>query len=167
MFPYGYLAIGIAVLLAIAGAGVKGYSLGADSVRVQWQAQAMKDATEHAAAVQAVQDKYRAAERASALKAASASKKYQVELANAETAKIIALDSLRSGTLRLRDPAAVVQACGSGTAETGSGTVRSDGRAAGELSPALAGFLVGLAAECDAVAGQLAGAQALIRADRE
>ena len=63
MSLYVYLAAAIVVMVAIAGAGIQGHRIGVDSVRVEWQAQALKDAQESAAKLKAVSDAYRLKEQ--------------------------------------------------------------------------------------------------------
>lgn len=174
MSLYVYLGIAIAFMVALAGAGYKGFELGSDSVTAKWQAQALKEATENAAKLKAVSDAYRQKEQENARQSQLVSRRYQKEIANAETAKIAALDNLRTGALRLRDPNAKPDTCGDSTAKTGSGTGGHNGRAAGGLPEAPAGvlsdaasqFLIAEASRADAIVAQLQGCQAIVRADR-
>jgi len=163
-----YLAGAIAVLLAIGGAGWKGYQMGGNSVRVEWQAQALTESNANAAKYKELSDKYRAAEQAGAARIAAVSKTYQSKLQGANNAKLAAESALRDGTLRLRltEPARR-EAGGSDTDQASPGSRGRDGSTAGELlGPADSAFLVALASEADTVALQLTACQAVIRSGR-
>ena len=169
MFPYGYLILALAVLGAIAGAGYKGYSLGADSVRVEWNAAALKEANANSKALQEASDRERAKEQESARKLSAASKAYQKGLANAETAKLRALDAVHTGALKLR----LTESAGCEVGGSGTGTIAASagGRDGGEtgqfLGQADSAFLVALASEADQVTLQLSACQEVVRSDRQ
>jgi len=171
---YFYLLGVILVMALIAAAGWKGYSLGQTVVKAEWQKQALTESIANAAKFKELSDKYRAMEQESAVRVAAVSRKYQQELSNAKTATNTALNSLRAGTVVLRDPDAGKQACGSGNPETSPGTARSDGGTPGRLPSPPAGilsqrageFLINLAAEADSCALQVKGLQDIVSADR-
>lgn len=100
---------------------------------------------------------------------AAAAAQYQKEKAHVEADRDRTIADLRSGALRLRIPiaAACAGTVGGTAAAPGAGAGRSDDPTTAELSAAAAEFLVGLAAEADAVVNQLTACQAVVIADRK
>ena len=92
-----YLLAAIAGLVALAGVGYKGYSLGADHVRAEYSARDLAAANEAAAFTKATEEKYRAKEQASAQALAQVANDYEGKLNAANTAKDTALNAIRSG----------------------------------------------------------------------
>ena len=161
-----YAIAALVVLLAIGGAGVKGYNLGQDHTRAEYAARDLKQANENAAETKRVQDEYRAKEQAAAVALAAVSTDYQRRLKDAEGKKTAALAAVRAGTLVLRDPGTVREACPSGTTETAASTSGRNGETSGGLSAEASGFLLSEAARADAYTEQLGACQAALEADR-
>jgi hypothetical protein len=170
-----YLAMAIAAAALAIGMYAFGRSEGRKLERAEWTEQQNSDLRTANQAIDAAHKKAREQEARSAQKVAAVSTAYQKDLANANRAKDLAMAALRSGALVLRDPgAASGQADAGGTCQAATGPTRSDGGTPGQLPAASAGFLsqraseflIGLAGEADQLAGQLAGCQAVVRADR-
>lgn len=161
------LAIAAAIYGAIVSYGNGRYEAGKQAEKAAWtqrenaelvtanaeivrlNAQARKDEQDHAAAL------------------AKASGTYQESLKNEKAAHDRTVADLRSGALKLRIELARREgADGSASGTPGAGSGGCDGAAYGELSPAAAGFLVGLASEADEVVHQLTACQADLTADR-
>lgn len=166
---YVYLIAALLVAAMVGAAGYKGYALGQDSIRVEWQKQALEEANANAAKYRELSEAARAKEAAAAKRVSSISKGFQKDLADANDAKDNAVAALRSGALQLRDPGATgQQACGSASGETAGAGRGIDGRASGQLlSEDAAVFLVSIASEADRCAAQVKGLQDIIRADRQ
>ena len=156
----------LVVMVAIGAAGVKGYNLGSDHERAATLAQSLQDANANAAFTKKLQEQYRAKEQEWSVALSAVSKDYQGRLGRVETAKNIALDSLRRGALVLRDPGAKPEACGSGTAQVAATAAGRDGKETGGLSAEASGFLLSEAARADAYTEQLGACQAALEADR-
>ena len=161
-----YLVIALACIVALAGAGYKGYSLGSDHERAATLAQALQDANANAAFTKKLQEQYRAKEQEWSVALSAVSKDYQGRLGRVETAKNIALDSLRRGALVLRDPGAKPEACGSSASQVAPTAAGRDGEAPRGLSAEASGFLLSEAARADAYTEQLGACQAALEADR-
>lgn len=160
-----WLVAAVAGLVALGAAGYKGYRIGGDSVRAEYAQRDIAAANEAAAQTKRLQDEYRAKEQASAVALAAVSKDYQGRLTDAQAKTRIALNAIRSGSVRLRDPGA--QACSGGTAEAAASAERRNGAQAGDLSGTAASFLLDLAAEADRNTLQLGACQAVVAADRK
>lgn len=162
---YLYLVAGIAFLVAVGAAGAKGYFLGADHVRSEYAARDIAAANEAAAQTKRLQDEYRAKEQASAVALAAVSKDYQGRLTDAQAKTRIAMDAIRAGGLRFRDPGA--EARRDCPAEAAASAAGRDGAESGRLlSQDAAVFLTDLAAEADRNTIQLVACQAVVAADR-
>ena len=161
-----YLVAAILGLVAMGAAGWKGYSLGSDHVRAEYAARDIAQANEAAAALKATQEKYRAIEQEQAASLAKVSGDYQKRLTDAQAKTALALNAIRSGAVRLRDPYAKPETCGSAAAETGTGTGRRDGSKAGELSEEFGALLYSEAARADEYTEQLTACQSVVAADR-
>ena len=162
-----YLAAALVFVVALGAAGYKGYSLGADSVRAEYAARDLKAAADAAAKTQELQEKYRAIEQAQAQEISKVAHDYERRLTDAKAKTTVALDAIRSGSVRLRDNYAAGNEAGRGCpagspAPAGVG----DGKAGAELSPELANFLVSEASRADAYTEQLTACQRVIEADR-
>lgn len=112
-----------------------------------------------------LQEQARAAERKHAEALAEVSRAYEEKIGERDRQRAADRAALLSGALRLRDPGPAPAGRGV-AASAGAGSCRCDGRAAGELSGAAAEFLLGLAADADAVADQLAACQRVVTEDR-
>ena len=161
-----YLLAALAVALLVAGAAVKGYHMGQDNIRAEYAARDLQQANEAAAATKAVEEKYRAQEQAHAQALSQVSATYQGKLTDAQAKTTTALNAIRSGSIRMRDPGAVSKAdCGS-TASTVTAASGRDGDTQGGLSGTASEFLLTLAADADRNTLQLAACQAVVEADR-
>jgi len=157
-----------AVAAAVYGYGQQQFGRGETAEKARWLDRENKELAEANSKIKTLEEQYRAQEQLHAERLAEISGQYQKDLKHAKTEKDRIIAGLRGGTFRLRIPVAdAYQAGGSGAAETASAASGRDGAARGELSPAAAEFLVGLAAECDEVAHQLAAAQRVIIESRE
>ena len=163
---YGYFIAAIAGLVALGAAGFQGYRLGSDHVRAERAADDLANANEQAAKTKEIEERYRAKEQASAQALAAIANDYEGKLTDAQRKTTMALDAIRSGAVRLRDPYGKPEACGSSAAEAVSSPGGRNGDTAGQLSGATSEFLVSLAAEADRNTVQLAACQAVIAADR-
>lgn len=162
---YAYLVAAIVGLVALGAAGFQGYRIGADHVRAQYAARDLAAVTEAAALTQATQEKYRAQEQAHSKAVAQIATDYQGRLTDAQAKTAIALNAIRSGSVRLRDPGA--QACSDTAPGAAAAPSRSDSASDGELSGTTAEFLVSLAAEADSVVLQLSACQSVVISDRK
>lgn len=163
-----YAILGLVAVLALAGAGAKGYSLGKDNVRAEYAARDLQAAADAQAAYKAIAEKYRAKEQADAQALATVANDYERRLKDARGKTTVAMDALRSGALRLRDPGAVGQQAGGNCApETPPSTGKRDGEKGAGLSDQASEFLLTEAARADAYTEQLAACQAVIEADRK
>ncbi len=154
----------VAGLVALGAAGYKGYRLGGDSVRAEYAARDLAAVTEAAKETKRIQDEYRAKEQASAVALAAVSTDYQKRLTDAQAKTALALNAIRSGSVRLRDPGA--QACSGGASEAAATAAGRDGATAGGLSGAASEFLLSEAARADSVVLQLTACQGVVTADR-
>lgn len=157
----------LVVMVALAGTYIQGRSDGGNLERAETLARDIQQAAENAAFAQKIQEGRRAKEREWAGALSAVSTDYQARLTNAEGKTALALNAIRSGSIRLRDPFAKPEACGdpSGTATTAASG--RNGSARGELSGALAEYLVSLATEADRNTLQLTACQAALLADRK
>jgi prophage endopeptidase len=162
---YAYLVAAIVGLVALGAAGYKGYGLGADHVRAEYADRYLAAVTEAAALTQATQEKYRAQEQAHSQAVAQIATDYQGRLTDAQAKTALALNSIRSGSVRLRDPGA--KACSDPAPGTAATASRSDGDSASGLSDQLATFLVSEAARADQVVLQLSACQQVVISDRK
>ena len=159
-----YLVAAIIGLVALGAAGFQGYRLGGDHVRAEYAARDLKAANEAAALTKATEEKYRAQEQAHSQAVAQIANDYEWRLTDAQAKTTLALNAIRSGGLRLRDPGA--QACGDTAPGTPASTSGRDGASAGGLSNQASEFLYSEAARADSVVLQLSACQAVIQADR-
>ena len=167
MNPYALLALTIAFVASVSAAGWSGFRLGEDHVRAERAADDLANANEQAAKTKEIEERYRAKEQASAEALAAIANDYEGKLTDAQRKTIMALDAIRSGAVRLRDPYAKPEACGSSAAEAVSSPGGRNGEKGGELSAELGAFLYSEAARADAYTEQLAACQKVIEADRK
>ena len=163
----GYILAAIAGLVALGAAGYEGFRLGADHVRAERAATDLANANEQAAKTREIEERYRAKEQASAQALQAVANDYEGKLTDAQRKTTIALDAIRSGAIRLRDPYAKPEACGSVAAEAGPSTSGRNGEKGGELSAEFGAFLYSEAARADAYTEQLTACQKIIEADRK
>lgn len=163
---YAYLVAAIVGLVALGAAGFQGFRLGSDHVRAEYAARDLAAVTEAAALTQATQEKYRAQEQAHSQAVAQIATDYQGRLTDAQAKTALALNAIRSGSVRLRDPGA--QACSDPAPGVAAAPSRSDGASdGGFLSQDAAIFLTGLAADADRNTLQLAACQQVVISDRK
>lgn len=162
-----YLIGALVAAILVGATGWKAYRLGQDNVRAEYAARDLQQAAAAAAAYKATEEKYRAKEQAAAQALAQVSGDYERKLTDAQGKTRIAMDAIRSGSLRLRDPGAKPQACGSSAASPAASASERDGPTAGQLSGAAADFLLTIAAEADRNTLQLTACQAVVAADRK
>ena len=147
----------------------RGYERGKSEVDAAYALrdnEALRAAT---AKIQQLQTAARDKEIAHALATNEISLKYQQDTDNARK-NVASLNArVRSGDLRLFDPGAKCSAPsgGSGLSAPLAPAPGGDGGAAGQLSVAVADFLVSLAADADVVAQRLSACQSIVRADRK
>ena len=168
--PNIYFAGFFAVLILAAAAGiyVKGGNDREAKITAMYQARDLKAAADYQAKETAIQNEYRKKETEWAGKSAAVSKKYQRELANAETSKLAALAAVDAGTLRLRltDSAGCTPDRGS-TAEIASAAGRRNGDTEGRfLGKADSAFLIAEASRADTIVERLTACQSALEADR-
>lgn len=162
---YAYIALG--ALVACLLAYVQGRSDERKIVVSEYATRDLTDARESQAAYAAINERYRAKEQDQAKRLAGVSKTYQKELANAETAKIVALDAVRTGALQLRLTDSRCEAGGSPAGQAAAGAGGRDGAAGGQfLGPTDSAFLIAEASRADAVTQQLTACQAVVTEDR-
>ncbi len=162
------MAVAALAFMVVLGASCyKAYNLGANNVRAEYAARDLQQANEAAAATKAVEEKYRAKEQASAQALAQVSTDYERKLTDAQSKTTLALNAIRSGSVRLRDPYAKPEACSGGLPEAAASSSGPNGPTAGGLSRETSEFLVQLAAEADRNTRQLAATQAALVADRQ
>ena len=159
----------VLILSGLAGSYLKGRSDGSAIATATYAQRDVKAAADYQAKETALQNEYRKKETEWAGKSAAVSKKYQRELANAETSKLAALAAVDAGTLRLRltDSAGCTPDRGS-TAEIASAAGRRNGDSEGRfLGKADSAFLVAEASRADAIVTQLSACQAVLASERQ
>lgn len=165
---YGYLVAALVFMVAVAGAGIKGYSLGGDSVRSAYAERDLKAAAENAAKFQAISGEYRAKEQAAATASAAVSKAYQKRISAYETRRLADLAAVDARTIVLRDTNSAGCAPGRDTAPPlGADTAGHSSPQGSDLSRQAATFLLGLAAEADRNTAQLGACQDLLESERK
>lgn len=162
-----YLAIGAAVLAALWMAydtvDGRGFARGESQTKAKYAERDNKALQDALARVKQLQDEKAAAELAHEGRLAAIAADHKKEMANANAQRDRDVAAVRAG-FRLRDPGAR----GSTQCDRSAGTTAAaapgqrDGRAAGELSEAASGFLLGLVNDADDVARQLGRAQQVI-----
>ena len=163
-----YLIAGVAFMVALAGAGIKGYNMGEDHVRAEYAKRDLQQANEAAAATKAVEEKYRAQEQAHSQALAQVSTDYERKLTDANATKNLALDSIKHGALKLRLTDPVTAPCGSPDSKAATSTSGPDGSGTGQfLGETDATFLVTEASRADAIVLRLGACQAALTADRK
>lgn len=163
----GYILAAIAGLLGLAVGGYTGYGLGEDHVRAERAATDLANANKQAQKTREIEERYRAKEQASAEALQAVAHDYEGRLTDAQRKTTMALDAIRSGSVRLRDPYAKPEACGSVSAEAGPGTSGRNGEKGGELSAEFGAFLYSEAARADAYTEQLTACQQVVISDRK
>ena len=152
--------------ILVAGTYVAGRHDGAKINEAAWQKREAeingKQADLIAKANQAVRDE----EHAKAEKFVEISTTLQGKIKEKDRALQIALDSVRSGGIRLSIPTSGTATCGNAESGTAASTGRDNAGARAELSPTASNFLTGEASRADKIVEQLTACQALVRADR-
>lgn len=161
------LLVGLAYAL-IAHYGNARYKAGETAERGRWMQRENTELIAANARIIELERSARANEWLQAQRLADASKTYQESLQHEKATHNRIVSDLRTGALRLRIELARRETAAGGTAgDSPPGPGRCDGEARAELSTAAAEFLVGLAAEADAVVHQLTACQAVVIADRQ
>lgn len=164
--PYMWMGGLLAIVLCFGSGYVSGRMDGTKITTAKWQAierQNEQEAAQKLAAAQARADRIQASNQEAMV---AASQTYQEELQHVTQSKDRIIADLRAGAVRLRDPGTRYEIGIHPVPEARPGAGRCDDEAGGELSEPTAEFLVGLAAEADAVVHQLAACQAVVEADR-
>lgn len=161
---YLYAVAALVFVVSLAGAGLKGYSLGADHVRAEYAARDAKAAADYAAKERELTDAARKKEAEWASAFQKAGKKYQRELdANATTHLAILADI---DAKRLRDTGGNCAPAGSEASRAASDSQIPD---AGEyvLSPRTSAFLWDQAAAADKTRLKLNACIELLEQERQ
>ena len=165
--PYVILALLVALGLSLAGVGYWQRSDGETAERSAWQGRENAELVAANGKVKTLEEGARKAEQDKAAALAAISTDYERKLSDANKQRAADAVAVLAGSLRLRDPSSPgLRACGSLPTEAAAGTGQRDGGAAGELSAAASGFLLGLANEADDVSRQLAACQRVVIEDR-
>lgn len=165
--PWLIVGLGAAWLASIVAVGWWQREDGRAAERVDWQARDNDQIREANRAILRLTENARTAERAHGEAVAAIATHYEKELHDAKTQRERDRALLRTGGLRLRDPAAPgLGACDGTAAAPGTAAGLDHGRAPGQLSDAAAEFLLDLAGDADAVARQLAACQRVVIEDR-
>jgi hypothetical protein len=160
-------AVAVLWVLSMIAAGVWQRHDGAMAERLKWQERETQAAQTAALEIDRLQTAARQAEHEHGLEMAAIGMDYERRLRDVEKRKAADRAAVSAGALRLYDRPPGLRADACGVSSFGSSPGRGDGRTPSELSGAAAGFLLDLANDADAVAGQLAECQAVIRADRQ
>jgi len=167
--PNVYFA-GLFAVLILAGLGgsyLKGRTDGGDIVRGEYAARDLKAASDYAAKERSITEANRQKERQWAKSAASASARYQRELATNETQRLADRAAIESGAIRLRDPGTDHKAAGSEACPVAGSPSGHHGAEGTYLSSKTTAFLLGLATEADSVVNQLSACQQVLRSERQ
>lgn len=130
------------------------YWSGQSAERQRWQLEAAARKRDDNAAINDLQQRLRRQESAAASQLLAAENRYQKGLSDVEAEKNRIIAGYRAGAVRLSIPVKAAAFRPEGAAPGGS-EGGADPAPRAELSDAAAGFLVGLAAEADAVAVEL------------
>lgn len=172
MIPNPWLIVAALIALAAAGAG-GGYvgwqmrDAGAQRDRVAWEKARKDEAVQAATEIDKAQREARAAEQRAATDAAADAAHYQMVIDDAHAQRDRDVAAARAGALRLRVAGGcrAVQADAGGSAAPASGGPGDHGAADAELPPEVAAGVLGIGDDADALAKQLAAAQARISFD--
>ena len=162
---YAILAIVILGMVSSIGYGI--YNAGRKAERAEWEAREAKINADMAIKIEAANQEVRAEEQAKAKRLVEISGTLQNKLKEKDHALEIALNSVRSGALRLSIPvAACAPAGGDPESSAAAGPGGRDGRARAELPQEVADALLRIGSEADGIVHQLTACQAVVRADR-
>lgn len=164
---YAYIIAAVVGLVMLASGAYEVYQAGANSVRVEQQARDLKAAQDYAAKEREITEAYRAKEAKWSQSLAAVSKDYQRKVAANETQRLADIAAIDARTIRLRDPSADNQACGSEASDAATDPAGHHGSEGTYLSSKAATFLLGLVTEADAVATQLSACQAVLTSERQ
>lgn len=160
----------VGFLVALIAVGVGGYTKGnADGVTKEHAAALARDNAELTAAnlsIRKLEEAARETEQAHALMLSTIAMKHEKEIADAATQKDADVAAARSGRIVLRIPATCKSPNGGSGPKTAAGPGVGDGGATTELPREIAGNLLALADDADAVVRQLAACQAVVLSDR-
>lgn len=163
--PWVWVAVAVAWLLSLAGAGYWAHGVGVDSERVIWQARELRAQQVANTKYRELDSRYRSMERVGAEHLAAVSAAYEERLNDAQDRTQHLAAAARAGDLRLRDPGARTEhACGGDASPAAADPGQRDGEAGAELSAAAAGFLLELTGEADQRVEQLTACQASLDA---
>lgn len=161
-----YIIIVLVWAASLVSVGAWQNSVGHTSERVEWQTREVAELTTANAAIKTLEESARATERGHAAALGTIATNYEGKLSDATKQRSADLAAIRTGTLKLRDPATSIRSCGDPMPGIAAGPGVGDGRASGELSGIAAEFLLGEAGRADSIAEQLAACQQVVRADR-
>lgn len=165
-----YVILGAVVLWAISLFGVGHWqnNAGHEAERLVWQERANTELATANAKILQMENDARETEHQHSEEVAAAAAKYEKEKTNVIAQKDAAIASLRSGTLRLRDPYSPgIKTCGDPIGAIATATGGRDGGAPTQLSGETSEFLISLASEADEVVKQLQACQAIVLSDRK
>lgn len=161
MNPYLIVGLMVAWIASLVGVGDWQYAAGEKAERLTWQSAESVKLQKALADVSRLRRQSEAdAETINAISA-----KYQETLKNEKAIDDRTSAAIRTGTIKLRQPAPTHNPANGITAPS-PGAGGRDGGETRELSVETSGFLYGLAAEADEVALQLKACQSLVIADR-
>ena len=168
-----YAALGIAAVGVLWGlysaVDSRGYQRGVAETETAYAARDARQRAEFDRELSQVRAEKDRIEQDHAKRVADIAVQHAKEAENARRKHAAMVDGLRTGAIQLRgvDTRCPAEPGQGGSAQTGSPAGGSNDSAGGVIfGPLDAAFLVDLAAEADAVAGQLTACQAVIRADR-
>lgn len=152
----------LALLLIVSMVYSKGRAAGEAATTAIYEAK-IAEAREEA---RLLADAYRIQEKANAQEMAVIDQQHQEALTNAQAEADRVLESVRAGTVRVRNKLTCPKAS-SGVSDVASTTSSGDAGEGSGLSQADAELVLRIAAEADQVVHQLKACQAIVRADRQ
>ncbi|MBO9538740.1 lysis system i-spanin subunit Rz [Herbaspirillum sp.] len=169
--PLIIISLLIALAYAVFRYGEHEYSSGQKAENSLWQEKENATLTRANKRIKELEEQARADEAKHAKNMSAISTQYQKDLKNERLAKDRFIAAVRSGELRLYDPAAGAAnsngAGGNQTCSTDASAGGRDGATRGQLSKPASEFLLSLAGEADEVVHQLTACQAVVAADRK
>lgn len=167
--PKVWAGIGLVLLLvfyhlyAIHEARVGGIAEGMKTAQAQCAAEKKAAADDYAKRAKEAEDKAKAQEQQQETQLAALGATYAKQLNDAKTQHDLDVAAARAGTIQLRVAGMLTGTAAGGAApSTSTPSAGSDGPATAELPPAVAGSLLGLADDADAVVAQLTTCQATV-----
>ena len=162
----GYAVAALAIVLMLGAAYLAGRADGRKLEGAAWQKREAEINAETATKIQVANEAVRAEEHAKAAKFVEISTGLQGKLKEKDHALNIALDSVRSGAIRLSVPATCPPPGGNTEGGTTASAGGRDATTRAELSEQAARFLTSEASRADKIVEQLTACQAIVRADR-